>query len=198
MQSRLLHEADGQRTFVVVLGTGDEVLSSLQDFVEREHIHAAALTAIGALSDATLLYFNWETKTHDKIPVHEQVEVASLIGDVAESPQGKPALHRPWHSRWQRHGRAPRRSPCAADARSDRHEEPGASAQSQGYRDRSGSHHRPRNAGNASARFAGAARSRIADCSFLNGLRSRAGRRATVLHAICHIPGESCGSQGTV
>jgi hypothetical protein len=93
MQSRLLHEADGQRTFVVVLGTGDEVLSSLQDFVEQEHIHAAALTAIGALSDATLLYFNWETKTYDKIPVHEQVEVASLIGDVAESPQGKPALH---------------------------------------------------------------------------------------------------------
>jgi uncharacterized protein len=43
--------------------TGDEVLSSLQDFIEREHIHAAALTAIGALSDAILLYFNWETKT---------------------------------------------------------------------------------------------------------------------------------------
>jgi predicted DNA-binding protein with PD1-like motif len=51
------------------------------------------LTAIGASSDATLLYFNWETKTYDKIPVHDQVEVALLIGDVAESPQGKPALH---------------------------------------------------------------------------------------------------------
>jgi uncharacterized protein len=93
MQSRLLHKVDGQRTFVVVLSTGDEVLSSLQDFVERERIQAAALTAIGALSDATLQYFNRETKTYDKIPVHEHVEVASLNGDVAESPQGKPALH---------------------------------------------------------------------------------------------------------
>ena len=54
MQSRLLHETDGQRTFVVVLGTGDEVLSSLQDFVERERIHAAALTAIGALKRCDL------------------------------------------------------------------------------------------------------------------------------------------------
>jgi predicted DNA-binding protein with PD1-like motif len=65
MQSRLLHKSDGQRTFVAVLGTGDEVLSSLQEFVERERIRTAALTAIGALSDATLLYFNWETKTYD-------------------------------------------------------------------------------------------------------------------------------------
>ena len=44
-----------------MLGTGDEVLSSLQDFVEQERVHAAALTAIGALSDVTLLCFNWET-----------------------------------------------------------------------------------------------------------------------------------------
>jgi predicted DNA-binding protein with PD1-like motif len=28
-----------------------------------------------------------------RIPVREQVEVASLIGDVAESPSGGPALH---------------------------------------------------------------------------------------------------------
>jgi predicted DNA-binding protein with PD1-like motif len=90
MQSRLLHEADGQRIFVVVLGTGDEVLSSSRDFVERERIHTAAMTAIGTLSDATLLYFNWETKTYDKIPVHERVEVASLIGDVAEAQKANP------------------------------------------------------------------------------------------------------------
>jgi predicted DNA-binding protein with PD1-like motif len=63
MQSKLLHEASGQqRTFAVVLATGDEVLSSLQQFVQRENIHAATFTAIGALSDAVLLYFNWEER----------------------------------------------------------------------------------------------------------------------------------------
>jgi hypothetical protein len=51
-----------------------------------------------------------------------------------------PYPYRPRHSRRQRHGRAPRRSPCAADAGSDRHGKRGASAQSQGCRDRSGSH----------------------------------------------------------
>jgi uncharacterized protein len=93
MQSRLLHEAGGQRTFAVILATGDEVVSSLEEFVGRENIHAATFTAIGALSGAVLLYFNWEKKEYEKIPVREQVEVAAMIGDVADDPKGKPALH---------------------------------------------------------------------------------------------------------
>lgn len=92
MQSRLLHEAGGQRTFAVILQTGDEVMACLSDFVTRERITAAQVSAIGALSDAELLYFDWETKDYRKIPVSEQVEVASLLGDVAEA-DGKPALH---------------------------------------------------------------------------------------------------------
>src|SRR5689334_19145226 len=34
MQHKLLHESDGQRTFAVVLDTGDEVMESLQAFAE--------------------------------------------------------------------------------------------------------------------------------------------------------------------
>ena len=93
MESRLLDQSDGRRTFVIVLSTGDEVLSSLQEFVNRQDVHAASFTAIGALSDVVLQYFDWETKEYKKIPVREQVEVASLIGDVAGDPEGKPALH---------------------------------------------------------------------------------------------------------
>jgi predicted DNA-binding protein with PD1-like motif len=93
MQHKLLHEAGGQRTFVVVLETGEEIVASLQQFAERENVHTASFTAIGALSDAVLLYFDWQKKDYQKIPVREQVEVASLIGDVAEDPKGKPALH---------------------------------------------------------------------------------------------------------
>jgi len=43
----------------------DEVLSSLQQFVQRENIHAATFTAIGALSAAVLLYVNWEKKEYE-------------------------------------------------------------------------------------------------------------------------------------
>jgi predicted DNA-binding protein with PD1-like motif len=60
MQHKLLHENDGQRTFAVILDTGDEVMETLQSFVERERITAAQFTAIGALSDVILMYFDWQ------------------------------------------------------------------------------------------------------------------------------------------
>lgn len=93
MRSKLLHDNSGQRTFVVVLQTGDEAMACLQQFAKKEGISAAQLTGIGALSGAKLNYFDWETKKYQPIPVREQVEVASLIGDIALSPSGEPALH---------------------------------------------------------------------------------------------------------
>ena len=44
-------------------------------------------------SDAVLSFFDWEAKDYRKIPVNEQVEVVSLLGDVALGPNEKPALH---------------------------------------------------------------------------------------------------------
>ena len=44
------------------------------------------------LKDVTLGYFHWEKKVYQKIPVDEQVEVLSLIGDVAQE-NGKPKVH---------------------------------------------------------------------------------------------------------
>ena len=93
MKARLLHELSGQRTFVVVFSTGEEVMRELTAFAQSQRILAAQLTAIGALSDAMLAYFDWEKKQYQSIPVREQVEVASLIGDVASSPSGEPSLH---------------------------------------------------------------------------------------------------------
>jgi hypothetical protein len=93
MQHKLLHRADGQRTYAVVLETGEEVMQCLGKFVAAETVAVAHLTAIGAFRNVTLMYFDWEKKDYVRIPVPEQVEVASLIGDVAEGPDGKPSIH---------------------------------------------------------------------------------------------------------
>ena len=50
MQSKLLHEADGKRTFAVILQNGDEAMRCLQDFAAKERLGGAQVTAIGALS----------------------------------------------------------------------------------------------------------------------------------------------------
>ena len=85
-------DAGPPATYAVILSTGDEVVGELGRFVRERNIHAGALTAIGAFERAVVGYFDWETKQYERIAVKEQVEVLSLIGDVAVS-EGKPTLH---------------------------------------------------------------------------------------------------------
>lgn len=93
MLAKLLHEANGARTFAIVLSTGDEVTACLQEAIATHKIEAAQFSAIGAFAKAALGYFDWESKDYIRNDINEQVEVASLIGDVALGPNGKPALH---------------------------------------------------------------------------------------------------------
>ncbi|HTV89331.1 MAG TPA: PPC domain-containing DNA-binding protein [Stellaceae bacterium] len=80
-------------THAVVLARGDEAVAALGRFVDEERVNAASLSAIGAFERAVVGYFDWQRKQYKRIPVNEQVEVLSLIGDVAAGPDGKPALH---------------------------------------------------------------------------------------------------------
>jgi len=93
MRAKLLSDTHGQRVFSIVLAKDDDVLTALNEFVASRHVQAAQFTAIGAFSQATLGYFDWEAKDYIKIEVPEQVEVASLLGDVALGEDDKPALH---------------------------------------------------------------------------------------------------------
>jgi predicted DNA-binding protein with PD1-like motif len=92
MKHRLIHQHEGQRTFALVFETGDEAMAGLKTFAEQHGLGAAQITGIGAFKDVTLGYFNWEKKEYQKIPVNEQVEVLSLIGDVAHEKR-KPKVH---------------------------------------------------------------------------------------------------------
>src|SRR5947209_7779896 len=93
MRSRVLQDEHGQKTFALVFDTGDEVMKLLTGFAREKGLAAAHFTAIGALERATLGYFDWQKKDYKKIPVAEQVEVVSLIGDVARTEKGEPQVH---------------------------------------------------------------------------------------------------------
>ncbi|HYY15556.1 MAG TPA: PPC domain-containing DNA-binding protein [Gammaproteobacteria bacterium] len=94
MRAKIIHEGvvDGERTFALIFETGEEVMARLTDFAIDRSLTACHFTAIGACSEVTLGFFDWEKKTYKKIPVHEQVEVISLLGDVALQ-DGKPTVH---------------------------------------------------------------------------------------------------------
>jgi uncharacterized protein len=93
MKSKLLHQADGQRTYALIFDKDDEVMGSLKAFAQDQELGGSQFTAIGAFREATLGYFDWTTKTYRQIPVREQVEVVSLVGDVAEGEHGEPKMH---------------------------------------------------------------------------------------------------------
>ncbi len=82
----------GERTFVVVFDKEDEVIEGLTDFASRQRLRASHLTAIGALSDVVLGYFDRTARDYRKISVAEQVEVLSLLGVVTLDGE-KPKVH---------------------------------------------------------------------------------------------------------
>lgn len=93
MRHKVLNESGGHRTLAVVLETGEEAMACLSAFAKQHRISAAQITGIGAFSELVLKYFDWERKEYVNNPVGEQVEVASLMGDVALDPSGQPSIH---------------------------------------------------------------------------------------------------------
>ena len=79
--------------FVLVFETGDELAGGLSQFAKDQRLTSASFTAVGALSSVRLGWFNWETKAYDAaVALDEQVELLSLIGDVALKDE-EPVVH---------------------------------------------------------------------------------------------------------
>ena len=92
MQVKLVSDSPQQKVYVVVFHSGDEALSGLTDFAIQNHIEDAHFTAIGAVSGATLGWLDLAHKNYHPIPVTQQCEVASMIGDIA-TYNDKPVVH---------------------------------------------------------------------------------------------------------
>lgn len=91
LRHKLLEEHP--RTYILVFDTGDEVAAELTRFASEQNISSASFEAIGALSSVKLGWFNWQTKRYETcVALEEQVELLSLIGDVAED-KGRPNVH---------------------------------------------------------------------------------------------------------
>lgn len=81
------------RTYVVVFSTGEELASGLKKFARDEKLGGSSFQAIGAFSSVKLGWFDWEAKQYrPSVTLDEQVELVSLIGDVALA-DGQPQVH---------------------------------------------------------------------------------------------------------
>ncbi len=92
MQVKLVKDTPEEKVYAIVFLKGDEALSGLTDFAIQNKIVDARLTGIGAVSSATTGYLDLPHKMYHPTRTNEQVEVLSLVGDIA-TYNDKPIVH---------------------------------------------------------------------------------------------------------
>lgn len=78
--------------YVLKLEPDEEVMETLLDFAAKEEIGAGYFVAFGAFSRVVLRYFDVGSKSYRDHVVDQQVEVVSLMGNIAHV-NGKPMIH---------------------------------------------------------------------------------------------------------
>lgn len=91
MMHRLVHDGT-ERTFALVFLPGEEAAEGLLAFAREFGLFSARFTAVGAFSEVTLGYFELDKKAYRHNHLAEQVEVASLIGNIALY-EDRPKVH---------------------------------------------------------------------------------------------------------
>ncbi|TAK83455.1 MAG: DUF296 domain-containing protein [Betaproteobacteria bacterium] len=92
MKAKVLNE-HGERVFAVIFDIGEDPVAGLTRFAESQNLSGAGFTAIGAFSEATLGYFDWQKKDYERVPVREQTEVLALVGDIAIEGENRKKVH---------------------------------------------------------------------------------------------------------
>ena len=82
------------RTFRVNFVKDDEIMSGLVDFAEKNHIHNAHFSGLGALSKGT---FGWTDVERGlgqkKVELNQEAEVVSFLGSISTNNQGQVTVH---------------------------------------------------------------------------------------------------------
>lgn len=91
MNEKLLND-NGQKTYALILESGEEAMSALRGFAESHDIHSAQFTAIGAFSRATVGFYDFGQRDYINTEFKEQVEVLSINGDVSRY-EGQVKVH---------------------------------------------------------------------------------------------------------
>lgn len=78
--------------FVLNIDNHQEVVAALTAFCEEQGVHCGVIEGLGAVSSATLRFLDPATKKYVDKTFDEQMEIASLIGNISEK-DGRVYLH---------------------------------------------------------------------------------------------------------
>lgn len=81
------------RIFHLVFAKGDDVRAGLAEFAAKNHLTDAHFTAIGALDSAVIGWSDRPKKAFKVVKLNEEMEVASLSGNIVRDRDGSPVVH---------------------------------------------------------------------------------------------------------
>lgn len=93
MRSKLVVDESKERTFVLILDPGEEAFATITRFAAEKNLAGASLTALGAFERAIVGWFDLHARAYRRIPIDEQCEVLSIVGDIATGDDAKHSLH---------------------------------------------------------------------------------------------------------
>jgi predicted DNA-binding protein with PD1-like motif len=93
VEYRKIADEQGLATYALIFVEGDEAAAELARFARESGVNGASLSGVGAASGAVVGWFDFGRKKYKRIPIDEQVEVVSLLGDIATTEDGKPQVH---------------------------------------------------------------------------------------------------------
>ena len=80
------------RRYILRFDKGEEIFGALTDFCVKNEIKAASFMGLGTSGEVELGYFNAFLKEYRKKPHIENLEIVSLIGNIAWL-ENKPVVH---------------------------------------------------------------------------------------------------------
>ncbi|NND14080.1 MAG: DNA-binding protein [Acidimicrobiia bacterium] len=86
------HVFETGREFLIRLKTGDDLLTSLTDFAKNHGVRAGWINYLGAISHASLRYYNQNDKAYEDFDIEGHLEVLAGIGNISEL-DGEPFVH---------------------------------------------------------------------------------------------------------
>lgn len=88
----LIRQAQPGRVFAARLPKGADLLAALTELCAVQGVNHGEVTAIGALTEARLGYYNQERRRYEIITVAAHCEIVSLVGNISLK-DGRPFVH---------------------------------------------------------------------------------------------------------
>jgi len=91
-QPAMKHILSDNKSHMLCLEPGEELLSSLKNWAVEKGVKAASFTALGASGKLTLAYFNLETNSYQDKVFDEDFEILGITGNISVK-EGEVAVH---------------------------------------------------------------------------------------------------------